>query len=114
MVAPWTVVGGRHNNEPDEARDCLADPGEVERRPPSSRQRELDRLAHQLYTDGEIYIINGPSLKAGSRLVRHWNGKVYCVTALDEGFEFEERYYSSLTKIAREITGAAWSGPRFF
>ena len=32
----------------------------------------------------------------------------------EEGFEFEEKLYRSLTGIAREITGAAWSGPRFF
>ena len=36
------------------------------------------------------------------------------VTVLDEGFEFDGRLYSSLTQIAREITGTAWSGPRFF
>jgi len=34
--------------------------------------------------------------------------------ALDDGFEFEGRLYRSLTQIAREITGAHWSGPRFF
>ena len=32
----------------------------------------------------------------------------------EEGFEFEGKLYRSLTSIAREITGAAWSGPRFF
>ena len=81
---------------------------------PPARLRELDRLAQQLETDGEIDIGEGPSLKPGSRLVRHWHGKAYHVTALEDGFEFEERHYSSLTQIAREITGAAWSGPRFF
>ena len=29
-------------------------------------------------------------------------------------FEFEGKLYRSLTSIAREITGAGWSGPRFF
>lgn len=81
---------------------------------PPARMRELDRLASQLDTDGDIDIGSKPSLKPGSRLVRHWHGKSYHVTALDEGFEFEDRHYSSLTQIAREITGSAWSGPRFF
>jgi hypothetical protein len=27
---------------------------------------------------------------------------------------FEDRTYRSLSRIAREVTGAAWSGPRFF
>jgi Protein of unknown function (DUF2924) len=30
------------------------------------------------------------------------------------GFTYAERKYQSLTAIAREITGARWSGPRFF
>ena len=81
---------------------------------PPARQRELDRLTQQLDAEGDIEIGNGPSLKQASRLVRHWHGKAYTVTALDEGFEFEDRLYSSLTQIAREITGTAWSGPRFF
>ena len=35
-----------------------------------------------------------------------------CVT--DDGFEYAGKTYASLTKIAHEITGAHWSGPRFF
>ena len=30
------------------------------------------------------------------------------------GFEYEGRRYRSLTVIAERITGAHWSGPRFF
>lgn len=81
---------------------------------PPARVRELDRLSQQLESDGEIDVAGARSLKPGSRLVRHWHGTVHSVTVLDEGFEFEERHYSSLTQIARQITGAAWSGPRFF
>ena len=79
-----------------------------------ARLRELDRLASQLDAEGDIDVAGARSLKPGSRMVRRWHGKVYLVTVLDEGFEFEERHYSSLTQIARQITGAAWSGPRFF
>ena len=32
----------------------------------------------------------------------------------EEGFEFDGKLYRSLTSVAREITGAAWSGPWFF
>jgi len=46
--------------------------------------------------------------------VRQWHGQIYQVQVLEDGFEFEHRQYRSLTQIAREITGAAWSGPRFF
>ncbi|MBL8651100.1 MAG: DUF2924 domain-containing protein [Sphingopyxis sp.] len=81
---------------------------------PAPRVRELDRLADQLHRDGELQIASDQSLKAGSQLVRHWHGSVHTVTVLDQGFEFEGQHYSSLTQIARHITGAAWSGPRFF
>lgn len=32
----------------------------------------------------------------------------------DDAFEWEGRTYKSLSQIAREVTGAHWSGPRFF
>ncbi len=50
----------------------------------------------------------------GTRLVREWQGRLHQVTVLASGFEYEGRTYSSLTAIAREITGISWSGPRFF
>ena len=53
-------------------------------------------------------------LKFGARLVREWHGRTHAVAVLDDAFEFEGRRYRSLTQIAREITGAHWSGPRFF
>jgi hypothetical protein len=54
------------------------------------------------------------SLKPGMRLVRHWNGRTIAVTVCDDGFLWEERTWRSLSAIAREVTGTAWSGPRFF
>jgi hypothetical protein len=36
------------------------------------------------------------------------------VVVTEDGLEFEGRLYRSLTSIARQITGARWSGPRFF
>jgi len=55
-----------------------------------------------------------PRLKPGARLVREWHGRPHTVLVLGDGFEFEGRPYRSLTQIACEITGAHWSGPRFF
>ena len=56
----------------------------------------------------------GTRLKPGTRLVREWNGRTYTVTITEDGFAYNGMTYSSLTKIARIITGAHWSGPRFF
>lgn len=53
-------------------------------------------------------------VQTGTRLVREWQGRLYQVTVLASGFEYDGRPYRSLTAIAREITGISWSGPRFF
>ncbi|MFD1987439.1 DUF2924 domain-containing protein [Mesorhizobium newzealandense] len=50
----------------------------------------------------------------GTRLLRDWNGKTHIVDVMAEGFLFDGKLYRSLTAIAQEITGAHWSGPRFF
>ena len=81
---------------------------------PTARVRELDRFVTQLGATGELELEGIRQLKPGARLVRRWQGNVYSVTVLDQGFEFESKRFSSLTQIARQITGAAWSGPRFF
>jgi hypothetical protein len=53
-------------------------------------------------------------LKPGGRLLREWNGVTHVVDVTDDGFVWKDKSYRSLSKIAREITGAHWSGPRFF
>ena len=55
-----------------------------------------------------------PALLPGARLIREWHGKTHSVTVTDAGFDYAGNSYRSLTEIAREITGAHWSGPRFF
>ena len=54
------------------------------------------------------------ALDPGARLVRDWNGVTHTVDVTDDGFEWQSQQYGSLSEIAREITGARWSGPRFF
>lgn len=53
-------------------------------------------------------------LKPGARLVRAWQGKTHTVTVTEDGFRWNGKTWRSLTKIAGEITGSHWSGPRFF
>jgi hypothetical protein len=50
----------------------------------------------------------------GTRLVRTWGGRTIEVLALEDGFLFDGQTYASLTSIAVAVTGARWSGPRFF
>lgn len=53
-------------------------------------------------------------LRSDARLVREWNGVSHVVDRMEDGFVYRGRTYNSLSAIAREITGARWSGPRFF
>lgn len=54
------------------------------------------------------------TLKPGGRLLREWNGATHTVEVVDEGFRWNGQTYRSLSAVARTITGARWSGPRFF
>jgi hypothetical protein len=47
-------------------------------------------------------------------LVREWRGRAHTVVVTEDGFEYAGKAFPSLTKIAHAITGAHWSGPRFF
>lgn len=53
-------------------------------------------------------------LALGVRLLREWQGRRHEVEVVSGGFRYRGRPYASLSAIAREITGARWSGPRFF
>ena len=52
--------------------------------------------------------------KPGSHLVREWNGRTYQVEVIDGGYVLYGKTWRSLSAIAKHITGAHWSGPRFF
>jgi len=50
----------------------------------------------------------------GTRLIREWNGSSHVVEVVDGAFVWNGARYGSLSAVARAITGARWSGPRFF
>lgn len=53
-------------------------------------------------------------LAPGTRLVREWHGRFHTVDVCTTGFRCEGQLYRSLSEVARSITGARWSGWRFF
>ncbi len=82
---------------PATKRKLRSDPKPVRKIPASSgRQRKPGVLA------------------PGTRLIREWHGQTYTVSVTENGFRYEGRIYTSLSEIARAITGVRWSGPRFF
>ena len=87
-------------------------------RPLGGLSKSILRKLERLNLDSEVSDAQKPalpiSLKAGTRLVREWRGVTHTVLVHADGFEWKGRRYRSLTIVAREITGAHWSGPRFF
>ncbi len=77
-------------------------------------QRKLDALTKDLQVKGNIVITPDASLRPGTRLVREWRGRTHMVVVKEDGFEYAGKTFPSLTNIAHSITGAHWSGPRFF
>ena len=80
----------------------------------ASTRKAIEKAQEQLARTGSVSSQRNIVIKPGTRLVREWHGKTYHVLVLDNGFEHEGRHYESLSQIARAITGAHWSGPRFF
>ena len=76
------------------------------------QQRQLRQIAQQFKQTGQATIRARPELKPGTRLMREWQGRTYDVLVLDDGFSWQNTRYSSLSAIARKITGTAWSTPR--
>ena len=50
----------------------------------------------------------------GEVLRKEHGGEVHEVTVLDDGFEYRGATFKSLSRVAREITGAAWNGFLWF
>ena len=78
--------------------------------------RRLEKLGEEL--DGGNATIRKirADLKpiAGTRLIREWQGVEHLVTVTTDGFEWQGRPYTSLSAIARAITGTRWNGWTFF
>jgi len=76
-------------------------------------RKQLARAARDLAA-GRSLQAPAAKIKPGTRLLREWQGVVHEVIVLERGVEYRGKTWPSLSAVAREITGARWSGPRFF
>lgn len=81
---------------------------------PASTVRQLERMASRLVRGEGLEAKHENRLKVGTRLVRRWQDKTYTVLVTDTDFILGDRSFTSLSQVAEAITGANWSGPRFF
>jgi hypothetical protein len=82
------------------------DVGRAETRSASSRLDQDSLVAIQTPAIARLVI--------GTRLMREWNGRIHVVDVTEQGILFDGKIYRSLSSVAKRITGAHWSGPRFF
>lgn len=76
---------------------------------PSDLKRVLNATA-----SGRSVRTPAPAIRSGTQLVREWNGRRYQVDTTEDGYVLNGERFTSLSAIALHITGASWSGPRFF
>lgn len=77
-------------------------------------RKRLRDLARQFAVNPNAEIPGVSRIKPGTRLIRVWQGQSHHVTVLEQGYSYAGKHYSSLSQIARLITGTRWSGPLFF
>ncbi|MDD3419014.1 MAG: DUF2924 domain-containing protein [Candidatus Gastranaerophilales bacterium] len=85
----------------------------------ASAKKKLEKIAAELAQNKQISIENistsqNIEIKAGTKLIREYQGRKHEVIALEKGFEYNNKTYKSLSAIANEITGTRWNGKVFF
>lgn len=78
---------------------------------PASALRELLAVAKGTQSAGTSSKIK---IKSGTKLLREWDGNTHEVLVTDKGLVWNGTTYGSLSAVAMAITGAKWSGQRFF
>lgn len=83
-------------------------------------KKKLEALAKDLEQNKDIKAENMKlksnilTIKAGTKLIREYQGINHEVLVLDKGFKYNKKSYKSLSAIANEITNTRWNGKVFF
>ena len=75
-----------------------------------TRQKLLAIARNEEYRPATV---GGPPV-VGTRFTRIWRGERYEVTSVDGGFVWNGQPFTSLTAVAKAITGQHWNGKLFF
>lgn len=74
-----------------------------------------ERVRQRLAGERPLRSAPAPRLAPGTQLVREWGGVSHHVLTEEKGrCAYKGKSFPSLSAVARHITGAHWSGPRFF
>ena len=81
---------------------------------PRDLQQRLKTLVAAYKRNPRYFDEGVHGIKPGTRLVKTWKEKRHTVLVVKNGFEYEDRIYTSLSEIAAAITGSRWNGWVFF
>lgn len=81
---------------------------------PSGLQQRLKALVAAYKRNPRCLDEDVHGLKPGTRLVKTWKERRHTVLVVKDGFEYEDRIYTSLSEVAFSITGSRWNGWVFF
>ena len=83
---------------------------------PKAAMKFLDGIATDLSAgkEPELPYPEDRRLKPGTVLVREHGGLQHRVMVLEEGYAWNGKNFTSLSAVAKAITGTNWNGQRFF
>lgn len=70
---------------------------------------QVKQLTQQLRDGVDLTPSNDLALKPGTKLLREYKRCNYEVMVCEDGYQYDGQLFSSLSKIAREITGTRWN-----
>jgi hypothetical protein len=114
----WRLQADREGGLPDSARElarAIARDAPLRARVISNAEKlragiPMERTTTAMIAPGHDSRLPMP----GGLILKQFRGETIVVKVVDEGFEYRDRRYTSLSAIAQEITGTKWNGFLFF
>jgi hypothetical protein len=75
---------------------------------------QIKQLMCQLRNGSDFTADSNLVIKSGTRLIRQYKEEKHEVIVIDNGFLYRGTKFTSLSAIARHITGTQWNGKVFF
>ncbi len=82
--------------------------------PDPELQKRLKQLVVSYRRNPRCFDEYNVSIKPGARIVKVWKEKRHSVLVVENGFEYQDKVYTSLSEVAYAITGTRWNGWVFF
>ena len=110
----WRLQADREGGLPESARElarAIATDAPLRNRVVSNAGKR--RAGFPIEQSATITITPGHASRLpmpGGLIVKQFKDQTIVVKVVDDGFEYDDRRYSSLSAIAQEITGTKWNG----